>query len=205
MSLNEKLEYIELEFDSYDTDISFNNNYTSTNWPLFRLGRPISNIVYMKIVSAEIPFSYYVINQYNNNFKLVINTTQYSLTIPVGNYTGNSLSAAIGLLLPGIITVAYTSSTNKLTFTCSTVAVCYLIFGNSSDDGSTNPRFAMGFGSGNSTTFQTGSPLIAPYVVQISGPNYIYINSTSYGQSFNLFLGEGALNNGLNGPQLCKF
>lgn len=206
MSLNEKLEYIELEFDSYDTAVSFDANYTSDNWPLFRMGRPISNIVAMKIVSAEIPFSYYIINAQNNTFIINVGGTDVNVVIPIGNYTGNSLAAAITIALPAFFFCVYTSSTNRLTFSTSIpITLNYLKFGASNDNGSTNPRYALGFGAGNSATFTSGTDLIAPFVLQISGPNYLYVNSKLYGQSFNLFLSAGASNNGLNGYQLCKF
>jgi hypothetical protein len=207
MSLNEKLEYIELEFDSYDTSISFNDNYTSDNWPLFRLARPISDIAAMKIVSAEIPFSYYVVNSINRFFVLNIGGIDFTIPIPVGNYTGTSLAAIIQATMPPLYFCTFSSTTNRLTFT-TTIPIIpnYLRFGNSvDDDGQFNLRYVMGFGPYISSTFTAGTPLVAPFVLQISGPNYLYVNSKLYGQSFNLFLGNGASNNGQNGPQLCKF
>lgn len=205
MSLNEKLEYIELEFDSYDTAVSFDANYSSDNWPLFRLGRPISDIVAMKIVSAEIPFSYYVINTQNQYFVLTIGGVDFSIPIPIGNYTGNGLAAAITTAMPPLFFCTFASTTNRLTFS-TTIPVIQnsLRFGNITDNGSTNPRYVMGFGPGTSASFTNGTNLIAPFVLQVSGPNYLYLNSKLYGQSFNLFLSAGASNNGLNGYQLCK-
>lgn len=208
MSLNDDYEYVEIDFDSYDTDVSFDINYTSDNWPLFRLGRPLSNIAAMKIVSAEIPFSYYVINLQNQTFTLTaVGGLTSIITIPIGNYTGNSLASIINANAswPATLTVSYSSVTNRLSIQNTGVTVTwYLSFGITGDNGSTNPRFALGFGAGNSSNIAPSTTLLAPFVIQISGPNYLFLNSTLFGQSFNLYLAEGANNNGLNGPQLCK-
>jgi hypothetical protein len=208
MSFND-YEYVEIEFDSYDTNTSFDNNYTSDNWPLFRLGRPLSDICAMKVISAEIPFSYYVINTQNQNFSIkLVGGSTFTIAIPIGNYSGNSLVTILNANVnwPSFLVASYSSTTNKISIqNTSAVFTYYFIFGTSSlDNGSTNPRFAMGFAAGNSDDILPLTTFVAPFVVQISGPNYLYLNSTLYGQSFNLFLPEGANSNGLNGYQLCK-
>ena len=47
-----------------------------------------SNILYhtLKLLHAEIPYSFYIVNETNNLIYLVINLISYNFTIPVGNY-----------------------------------------------------------------------------------------------------------------------
>jgi len=71
--------------------------------------------------SAQIPYSFYVINYTNNQFKYQLGSgTTFTSTIPVGNYTGNSLIIALkaALLANGItLTITLSSINGNLTFT----------------------------------------------------------------------------------------
>jgi hypothetical protein len=65
----------------------------------------------------------------------------------------------------------------------------------------------MGFPGGTTTAvFSGGLFMESPNVVLISGPNYIYVNSTAIGQLTNLYLPQGAVNlgGGNSGPQMAK-
>ena len=48
--------------------------------------------------------------------------------------------------------------------------------------------------------------MISPNVIQATGPNYIYVNSSKVGQITNLYLPQGATNlgGGNAGPQMAK-
>ena len=52
-----------------------------------------SNILYhsLKLLHAEIPYSFYIINETNNVINLVIDSINHFLTIPVGNYNAFTL------------------------------------------------------------------------------------------------------------------
>ena len=77
---------------------------------------------YYRILSAEIPFSYYVITAQNNIFEVGTSTIGPWTTVflPVGNYTKDSILPAmksvIESALPGTVTVTYNSSLLKLVF-----------------------------------------------------------------------------------------
>ena len=47
------------------------------------------------VVSAEIPVSFYTINEYNNTIRFLINTTEYNITLLRGNYNATTLIAEI--------------------------------------------------------------------------------------------------------------
>lgn len=214
--ISQEYTYVELELDSKDGSQT-NNNSTSLNWPTFYMSRPIQDIVGMKVLSAEIPFSFYVFNSANNTFTLQETGSggTATVTIPEGNYTSSSLATAFGTALTtasaGLTaktyTVAYSTLTQKFTITSTAVAgnTFTLTFGTSTDSGNTNPRFYLGFPAG-ATASNTTPSLTTPNIPQITGANYIYINSETLGQIQNCYLPQGAsnLNNGTSGPQLCR-
>lgn len=71
--------------------------------------------------SAQIPYSFYVINYTNNQFKYQLGvSTIFTSTIPPGNYNANSLITALkaALTANGItLTISLSSINGKLTFT----------------------------------------------------------------------------------------
>ncbi len=63
----------------------------------------------IKVLHCEIPFSWYIINQFNN--KLVLSTG--SITLPYGNYNANTFMVMLQLLLPVNMTITFETSTGK--------------------------------------------------------------------------------------------
>ena len=68
--LNGNYDYNEFEIDSFDATQAFNGTYTIPNWPRILFGKPLDNVVAVKVLEATIPFKYYVINSTNNTFTL---------------------------------------------------------------------------------------------------------------------------------------
>lgn len=103
-------------------------------------------------------------------------------------------------------TVTYNESLMKLVFICAKAGVTSysFTFGAPTNSGNTNPRLYIGFPGG--TTESTGLILRSPNVILVSGPNYLYVNSTKFGQLTNLYLPQGAFNlgGGNAGPQMAK-
>ena len=197
--------YQEFSLDSYDNSGPANINYTALNWPKFNLGGkvPIQNVVALKIISAEIPFSYYIFNSSNNTFTFSENGGTYNLvTIPIGNYTSSQMITELGTLLTAASTVGTTyvvtlnSNTEKLTIsgTGGTMTSFSFTFGTSTGTGNTSPRLYLGFPGG--ITNSSGTSLITPNSINLSGPNYLYINSSIIGALCNLNLPYGAVNLG---------
>ena len=76
---------------------------------------------YISVVSAQIPVSFYTINATNNSLTYTLGT-QYTITIPVGNYNATSLiSAIISAFATMSITMAISINklTGKLTFSAT--------------------------------------------------------------------------------------
>ena len=109
---------------SQSATIKYNDNALSNLF--YALGNVFSNddnIIHtqVQLLNAQIPYSFYVINQTNNQFRyrLGIGTT-YTSTIPVGNYNGNSLITALKQALTAnsiTLEITLSSINGKLTFT----------------------------------------------------------------------------------------
>ena len=208
--MDEKYRYIEFEFDSLDAQTSINATVASTDWPLFRLPRPLSNIAAMKILEVQIPFSYYVIDTKNNTFTLTESAGggAQTVTLTPGNYTTTTMAVELKTRLEAASTNVYTytvainSSTGKYTVSNSSgVGTFTLTFGTVTRNA--DPSLILGFNAGANAS--NGSQvLVAPNFNQLTGANYIYINSTRIGQLCNLYLPKGSVDGGEEGPQMAK-
>ena len=87
----------------------------------------------LSLVNAQIPISWYIINYSNNMFKIKLgNNTEQIITIPVGNYNANSLITNLKLLINDsnfIITIS--KITGKITFTYNNSFIIYTNIDNS--------------------------------------------------------------------------
>ena len=87
----------------------------------------------LSLVNAQIPISWYIINYSNNMFKIKLgNNTEQIITIPVGNYNANSLITNLKLLINDsnfIITIS--KITGKITFTYNNNFTIYTNIDNS--------------------------------------------------------------------------
>lgn len=195
-----ELEYIEIYLDSRDSVVT-TPAYANTDWPTFRFQTPIQNIAKMKILEAEIPFSYYVVNTDNNRIVLT-ETGSSTAVIPVGNYTVTDLATALGAALTAAslalgsrtYTVTYSTITGRFTISSSgtfTLSVSSLLLQSVLGLQATNPS--------------SGSTLVAPHVAMVTGPNYVYANSDSLGPSFQTYLPSTATQFPLSkGPQMAR-
>lgn len=200
--------YYEYLFDSGDAASSSNSSYSSRNWPQFVFENGIQNIVGIKIIEIEIPFSFYIVTNTNNQFVVnnITDSTNSTITIPIGNYTTTSLITTLTPILntaTGLTwTITYSTTTGKFTFSNSGGKVFTFTFGLAGNDGTTNPRFILGFNSGTSPQ---GTSIVSQNIAQVTGPNYLFVNSESLGRSANLYLPiNDQTNKGGNGPELAK-
>lgn len=66
----------------------------------------------IRVIHAEFPYSFYIVNEYNN--KLVLSTGQ--ILIPFGNYNANLFIKEIQPLLPIGMTIEFNTTNGKFTF-----------------------------------------------------------------------------------------
>ncbi len=209
--LNDHLSYYELEFDSLDATSSYIGGVAATDWPLFQVAAkgPLQDIVAIKVLEVQIPFSWYVFNSRNNSFTLIeTGGSPLTVTIPIGNYTASALVSVMQTALNAVgisntYTVSYSTVLGKFSFLASTVGFSFT-FGLPTNSGNVNPRLYIGFPGG--VTFSSGLLLTAPNVDLTSGPNYVYLNSAKLGSDVDVFLPAGAFNlgGGQAGPQIAK-
>jgi hypothetical protein len=183
MSLIE-MEYIEIYVDSRDA-VQTSPPTLITDWPSFRFDTPVSDIAQMKVLEAEIPFSYYTINQNNNSFTLsesLIGST--TVTIPEGNYNSTTITSTLSTLLSGASLAArtyscsYSNTTGKLAIVASSGPFVLQL-------PSTSLQIVLGLNAYNTST---GPTLLFPNVAQLTGENYLYLNSDKLGSIFQTYL-----------------
>ena len=214
--LNPNYTYYEFSFDSSQAQRAYNGSYLPTDWPVFALGgkRDLKNVAAIKILEVQIPFGYYVfppvlIGNYIS-YTDPLGTTQFVLT--QGNYTAAQFVAKLKSELDlcrtslgggaNAFTVSINPQTGKLAilgfdggplvFTLSFPALSY--------------PANYGFGPSPTTyTSDAGGLLVSPYIPQISGPNYLYLNSSTLGTLVNLYLpAPDNIIGGNTGPQVSK-
>jgi hypothetical protein len=98
-------EYTEFEFDSVDALKSSRFSLSTMafmNTPLFQFDQTLDNVAYVKVLEAQIPFSFYLINATNKQFILKewYNFTpgnvrtlrgEANVTLPEGNYNSTTI------------------------------------------------------------------------------------------------------------------
>lgn len=209
--LNQTFEYMELNLDSWDTTSAGRQTFigSTSNPSLIRYSAPNyfftskSPIVAgLKVLQAEIPFVYDVITPVNNTFVYTTAGIPFTITIPVGTYTGPQLAAQLQTLFGAITAgflVTWSSQLLKFTFTYPLATTWSLFFG--TRDTAYSP---MGFVPGVVYS-NTGiaSTIVSAIIGQVSGPYYLYVNSTKIGALINCNLADGSKTQGI-GPQICR-
>lgn len=202
--LNEVFEYTELNLDSSDATNAGNSGGTITkaSWPLFYYTTRSEDVAAVKVLQAEIPFTYYPINAANNTFTFTEGATVSTVTLPPNNYTGATLASQLQTSLSALsvgFTVSYNANTLLFTFTHNTAAAWSIFF-----NGTNTPYSFMGFdpnvtysGSG------IGSVIVSPNAAAVAGPRYLYINSRKLGPFINFNLADGSPTGG-DFPGLCR-
>lgn len=163
---------------SQSATIKFNSDFLSN--VRYNLGSIYNNddsIVHKQIqlLNAQLPYSFYVVN-YTNNILIIKKDTDVlftTITIPVGNYNGNSLITALTTLLNSIgitVQIVLSSINGKLTFV--TVGYDIII---SSDSTCLE---ILGF-KRNTTYTSTSNILTAPYLLNLLGIKTLQIRSTN--------------------------
>lgn len=177
-----------LEYGEWLADSSQSNNLDADN-PVFYLNSPFPKTIAFKVIAANVPFSYYVVNSQNNTFTLTVGASSATVTLTPGNYNITNfmpmlqaaLNAASASLDSAAYTVTFNTVTSKLTITSSISNNFKFSFDPLGQDpyALRNPRHILGFPTGISTA--AGTILVAPYVVNLTGSNYIYLCSSYMG------------------------
>ena len=112
-------ETINLFLNSKTANKYIDNNTSDCIFYMPVIQIPKHRKVYCSVQIAMVPHSFYNINSTNNTLKYTINGGgEQTLNITVGNYNVNTLMTFITSSISNL-TITYSSSTNKLTFTHS--------------------------------------------------------------------------------------
>ena len=168
-----------ITFDSFNRDRGNNNSFTKD----LHHNRHFTEY---KVRTAQLPFSYYVVNSNTN----VFNTSVANYTIDVGNYSSTSLITELNTVTGGDNFIwTYDSSTMKISVQNSVSAWTLTA--------TTTMNQILGFGTPADTTTLHGVAAVIelPEVVQLGGTNMLYIVSNTIGGSTT----HGTFNASVNG------
>lgn len=207
--LKGEYDYYEIFLDGEQALVG-KNGYNNLNWPNFRLGFPLQNVAQISVLEVILPTSYYVFNSGNNTFQLTIAGNTYTVTIPVGNYDTSTLPSALATALGSAYgavtwTVTYSTLLNKLVVSNSGPTAFDLTFGSGTTDiGATNPRLWLGYNGGINSFNGTVAGGTAPNVVNLSGWNFVYVNSSKIGNIIDAYVADGRIYNGNIQPIMAR-
>ena len=129
-----------------------------------------SNILYhsIKLLHAEIPYSFYIINETNNVINLVIDAINHFFTVPVGNYNAFTLLTVLNTI------------DNKILFTLNNSTGKYHIDSNFIFSVLSSSTLTKIIGGISNTTYNailinTKYVLNFPFAVNLLGTKNIYI------------------------------
>lgn len=131
----------------------------------------------VSLLSAQIPYSFYVVNYTNNTIVFKANEDAFftTATIPVGNYNANSLITALVALFddPLSITVSITISPINGTITITRPTGEFTISGDSTCLG------ILGF-EANTTYVSSSGVLTSPYPLNLLGIKILQVRSSIF-------------------------
>lgn len=144
------------------------------------------NTLSIKLSTAEIPYSFYTVNAYNNTFNIVENGVPRAITITKGSYDIFEFRDLILSLLGGTYTVSVSINTGKMIIINASLTTIGLTF--------TSDAFKL-LGFSNQTYSATGSVgLTSPNIMSLFSITGIYLKSNLSG--FNIY--NSRLNNNLS-------
>jgi len=144
------------------------------------------NMLSIKLSTAEIPYSFYTVNQYNNTFNIVENGVPRAIIITKGSYDIFEFRDLILALLGGSFTVTVSINTGKMNIINASLTTVGLSF--------TSDAFKL-LGFSNQTYSASGSVgLTSPNIMSLFSITGIYLKSNLSG--FNIY--NSRLNNNLS-------
>jgi hypothetical protein len=127
-----------------------------------------TNLLYLtiKCLHAEIPYSFYVVNEYNNVLSITDKFNQIqNIYVPFGNYNANTFMKLLAPELPTGMTLSFNNNNGKFTlnyngsFSINSTSTCYVL---------------MGFDKGK-TYNSVNNQIELPYLANFLGSKNIYL------------------------------
>ena len=178
---------IQIHLNSKNAD-KYNYLTTDCDFQLPIIDIPEQHYIFVSVVHAVIPYTFYNIDSTNNVLNYSYNNTTFNLQITSGNYNAIQLASYLQTIM-GSFTITYDIIRNKLLFTNNdSINFSFL--------SSSTCLTLLGFVS-NTTYTSSSYKLTSPYVVNLLTKNCICILSN---------LQTGNINNAdkYNGSILCS-
>jgi hypothetical protein len=136
-----EVESIQIHLNSKFADNYINNNFCNCEFFLPVIEIPPQHHIYISCILANIPYSFYNIDENNNKLMFCVNDVSfYTITIPPGNYNVYQLISYIEANNTQL-KLSYDVITNKITFSHTTydfyllsTSTCLELFGFKSSD-----------------------------------------------------------------------
>lgn len=194
------LEPIDVVFDG--DEIALSNNVTgSRDNPTFNISPPITDCVGMALLYTSVPFTYYVIDNTCNRFDLTYQSSTYQCLISPGTYNSQNIG---GEITAAIARASTSTIGGQFTAFVDNTDTNLVIYNNTAGSGL---AFSLNFNVSNSvyqtlgfnqTTYSSTTTrffdnnenpidkhnIIAPRVVNLTGPGQMYLNSDLGGSLF---------------------
>jgi hypothetical protein len=119
----------------------------------------------IRTLHAEIPYSFYIVNEYNNLLSITDkNNNIQNISIVEGNYNATSLATYLNTVLPGGMTLSFSAQSGKFTitynhtFSINSTSTCYILLGFEKN-----------------TTYATSNSFTFPYLANLLGTKNIFL------------------------------
>lgn len=158
-----------INLNSEDATFKYNGSFLSNlSFGFSHILKEERNVIYVEggVLNAQIPVSFYAVNVYNNILFYSLNSTIFSITIPVGNYNFTTFASAVitRFLANGhTMSITINQTTGLITFTNSTGTLDYF-----QESGSTSWR-VLGFATGSGNYNATANVLTPPHLLNLLG------------------------------------
>ena len=165
----------QIHLNSYNADIFMNKTKKSNVVFFFNdTNQASKNVIEMRIsvVNAQIPVSWYLINDSNNCITITLSGIDTTFYIPVGNYNVNTFITQWYITMGQTWLITFDNKTNKFTFSNTLGQFTF-------SDGLNSIYEIIGFIKGNAYT-TSGNYLTSMHSVNFGGLSRINIESSTF-------------------------
>ena len=180
----------QIYLDSKDATFKEDDNSRCLFYFKESLNPPDNVDIICSVVNFTCPISFYVVNSTNDRLDFGTASSTGSYQIAHGNYTATELASLLQTNLTIVSTVSYNKITNKFVFNALVPTPSFYFASTSTC------LNLLGFSLGTthySSNFFGGHQLLSDNVINLSGPNSIYIHSNLL--TYSLDSRTGALSN----------
>lgn len=199
--LDPSLQYIELLVDSTLATNTGKSGETSLDFPLFPFTQKSFVCAGIKVLSAEIPFTYWMINSSNN----LIAMNSYLIEIPVGTYNADTLATVIKTAAEaqtgGTWTITWDNVHLKYTFSWTDGFSTLFTLDFITTQDYTELQDILGF---TELGYASSTSITSEKVASPMGPTYLYINSSRIGRGIDALVPAGEDGVAATVEQMCR-